>query len=85
MPETKIVSGKDGPKVSVLKVTVALSLRSMFDVVTDAVTGNGENVNSFIGSGQNLQTNGVTDLWRERSGYRDTGGGVVMAESTGSC
>jgi hypothetical protein len=85
MPETKIVCGKNGPKGSVLKLTVICPLRSMSDVVADVMMVNGADVNSFIGSGRILQTNGVTDLWRERSGYRDTGGGVVMAESTGSC
>jgi hypothetical protein len=83
MPETKIVSGKDSPKGSVLKVTVTLLLRSMYDAVTDAMMVNEADVNSLIESGRSIQTNNVTDLWRERSGYRDTGGVVVMVESTG--
>jgi hypothetical protein len=45
MPETKIVSWKDGPKGSVQKVTVTLSLRSMSGVIMDAMVVNGAGVN----------------------------------------
>jgi hypothetical protein len=49
MLETKTVYGKDGPNVSVLKVTVTLLLRSMYDVVTEAMTAIGAYVNLFVG------------------------------------
>jgi hypothetical protein len=85
MPETKIVSGKDGTKGSVLKVTLTLLLQSMSDAVTDAMTAKGADLKSFFRSGSSLETSSVTDLWCEHSGYRDTGGGIVMAGSTGYC
>jgi fructose-1-phosphate kinase PfkB-like protein len=85
MPETKIISEKEGPKLSVLKVTVTMSLQSMSNIVRYAITENGADVKSFNGSGMSFQTNCVTDLWRESSGYCNTGDGVVMAGSTGSC
>jgi hypothetical protein len=68
MPETMIVSGKDCPKGSVLKVKVTLLLRSISDVETDAMTAAGADVNSFIGSGRSFHKNGVTELWRKRNG-----------------
>jgi hypothetical protein len=73
------------PKGSVTKVMVTLSLRSMPDVVIDAMMANGADVNSFIGSGRSLHTNDVTDLWHKCSGYHDTVGVLVIAGSTGSC
>jgi hypothetical protein len=77
MPETSMVSGKDGPKGSVIKVTVTLLLRSMSDdVVMETMAENGAEVNSFIGRGRSLHINGVTVLWRECSGYHEIGGGT---------
>jgi hypothetical protein len=67
MPETLIVSGKDYPKGSLLKVTVTLMVRSISDAETDAMKAAGADVDSFIGSGRSLHKNGVTELWRERN------------------
>jgi hypothetical protein len=79
----KIVPGKNGPKGSVLKMTVTLLLRSISDLAMEATTAIGADVNSFIGRGNSLQTRGVADLWRKRSGYHERGGGVVMVWITG--
>jgi hypothetical protein len=47
------------------------------------MTVNGEDVNSFIGRGTSLHRNGITVFCRGHSGYRESGGGVVMTGSTG--
>jgi hypothetical protein len=54
MPETMMVSGKDGPTEAVLKVTVTLLLRSISDVATEETATTGADVNSFIGRGRSL-------------------------------
>jgi hypothetical protein len=60
-----MVSGKDVPKGSILKVTVTLLLRSMSDMTKEATAATGVDVNSLIGGGRSLHKNGVTALWRE--------------------
>jgi hypothetical protein len=62
MPKTSMVSGRDGPKGSVLKVTVALLLRSMSDVETEAMTENGAEVNSFVGRGRSFHRKVAVDF-----------------------
>jgi hypothetical protein len=57
----------------------------MLDVIMDGMAETGADVNSFSGRGRILHKNGVTVLWRERSGNRERCGRVVIAGSTGCC
>jgi hypothetical protein len=73
----------DGPKGSVLNVTVIPSLRAISDAVSDTATATGAAVNSLIGSGKTLQMEGVKGNVSQRGGYWEIGVGIPMVESKG--
>jgi hypothetical protein len=83
MQDTGIVSGNNGPKGSVLNVTVIPSLLAISNAVINVATDTGAAVNSFIGSGENLQMKGITGNVLQRGGYWKIGVGVPMLEKEG--
>jgi hypothetical protein len=83
MPDTGIVSENYGPKGSILNLTGITLLQAISYALRDAATATGAAVNSFIGSGENLQMKGFAGNVLQQGRYWEIVVGIPMLESKG--